>query len=205
MPYLLQHFGVAIGAVTGVLAGGGKRVDLFGVLVLAVVTALGGGTLRDLLLGIRPVIWIRDPSLLYTALGAAVVAFAVARYWNFSGSGLIIADGVALALFTIAGVQIADEQKVRGVVAISMGVITGVAGGLIRDVMTGEIPLVFRQDIYFYATAALFGAGVYLTLERLQSGNVVFHTWISVSVILILRFGAIIWKWSLPAFHLKSE
>ena len=204
MPYFFQHFGVAVGALTGVLAGHGKRVDLFGVIVLAVVTGLGGGTLRDIILDIRPIVWIRDPSLLYTAIGAAVVAFALARVWNFSGRGLLIADGVALALYTVAGVEIAFQRQVAGVVAISMGVITGVAGGMIRDVLIGEIPLVFRRDIYLYATASLCGSIIYAMLRMFRPESTV-HTWVSVGVILALRFGAIFWKWSLPLFHIKES
>lgn len=205
MPYYFQHFGIAVGAVTGVLAAGGKRVDLFGVLVLAIVTSLGGGTLRDVLLDIRPVVWIRDPSLLYTAITAAVVTFALARVWNFAGTALVVADAVALALYTVAGVEIASQQQGPGPVAITMGVITGVAGGMIRDVLIGDVPLVFRRDIYLYATAALLGSALYSTLRLIRPEDATANGWICAGMILTLRLGAIVWKWSLPDFRVKPR
>ena len=95
MHYLLEHFGVAVAALTGVLAARGKRVDLFGVIVLAVVTAFGGGTVRDLCLGSRPVFWIQDPFYLLNATGVAVVSFFVARVRQFPETVLLVADAVA--------------------------------------------------------------------------------------------------------------
>ena len=126
MQYVLEHVGVAVAAITGVLAARGKRVDLFGVIVLALVTAFGGGTLRDLLVGDTPVFWVRDPNFLLSATAIAVVSFFVARFHEFPLAVLLVADAFALALFTMIGVKKALAFQVAPSIAIAMGVITGV-------------------------------------------------------------------------------
>jgi uncharacterized membrane protein YeiH len=200
MQYLLEHFGVAVAALTGVLAARGKQVDLFGVLVLALVTAFGGGTLRDLLVGDVPVIWIRDPNFLLNASGVAIGAFFVARRHPFPRAVLLVADACALALFTMIGVKKALGFAVAPSVAVAMGVITGVAGGIMRDLLTGEIPLVFRREIYLYATAALCGAVLLVLLER-WSGHAQVNMLAGAALTLVLRLAAIRWRLALPLYH----
>ena len=204
MLYLLEHFGVAVSAISGVLAARGKRVDLFGVIVLAVVTAFGGGTIRDLMLGDVPIFWVRDGSFLLNATAVAVFTFFIARVHHFRSNALLIADAFQLALFTMIGVKKALAFAVAPPVAVAMGVITGVAGGIIRDTMTGEIPLVFRREIYFYATAALAGAVVFVALQHWLpdgSANVI----IAATVTLLIRFAAIRWKLALPVFKPREK
>ena len=200
MQYLLEHFGVAVAAITGVLAARGKRVDLFGVIVLAVVTAFGGGTVRDLCLGATPVFWISDPRFLLNAAGVAVLTFFVARFRECPESVLLVADAFALAFFTMAGARKSLVLGTAPTIAVAMGVITGVVGGMIRDVLTGEIPLVFRQRIYLYATAALVGALVTVLLDHYLPGKQICQL-VGVGTILVLRLGAIRWKLSLPEFE----
>ncbi len=199
MRYLLEHFGVAVAAITGVLAARGKRVDLFGVVVLAIVTAFGGGTVRDLCLGSTPVFWIADHRFLLNATGVAVLAFFVARLRRMPESVLLVADAFALAFFTMAGAEKSLALGTTAPIALAMGVITGVVGGILRDVLTGEIPLVFRQQIYLYATAALLGAGVYVLWVRWMPE---WHLALLLGTLttLALRLGAIRWKLSLPEF-----
>jgi uncharacterized membrane protein YeiH len=199
MRYVLEHFGVAVAAMTGVLAGRGKRVDLFGVVVLAVVTAFGGGTVRDLCLGSTPVFWIADDRFLLNATGVAVLTFFVARLRRLPESVLLVADAFALAFFTMAGTEKSLALGTTAPVAVAMGVITGVVGGILRDVLTGEIPLVFRQQIYLYATAALVGAGVYVLLVRWLPDRRL-SLLLATLTTLALRLGAIRWKLTLPEF-----
>jgi uncharacterized membrane protein YeiH len=201
--HLLEHFGVAVGAITGVLAARGKRIDMFGVGVLALVAALGGGTVRDLILRRVDVFWIADSSFVITAIATAVVAFFAGR-WLRGGAAaalkaLAVADAAALALFTIIGTDKALSHEAGAVNAVVLGVITGVAGGIMRDVLVGEIPLVFRQEIYLYATAAFAGAAAYVALEKLFPGNAA-GRWVGLGLILALRLAAIQWRWSLPVF-----
>src|SRR3954447_13040810 len=150
----LEHFGIAVSAISGVLAARGKRVDLFGVLVLALVTSFGGGTVRDVLVGDLPVVWIREPAFLLNATLVTFVTFFVRRVRELPRSFLLVADAFALALFTIVGTRKGIVMNFAPPVAVLLGVVTGVAGGILRDVLTGEVPLVFRPQIYLYATAA---------------------------------------------------
>ncbi len=206
MYYLFQHFGVVVGAISGVLAAGGKRIDLFGVAVLGLVTALGGGTLRDVVLGPDPalgcsaVFWIRDSNYVVTALAASVVMFYIARRWVMPQKLLAVADAFVLAAFTILGAAKALAFHAGSVNAVVLGVITGVAGGIVRDVLVGEIPLVFRPQTYFYATAAFAGATVFVELEGWLPGNPA-GGFIGGAITLALRFAAIQWKLSLPVFR----
>jgi uncharacterized membrane protein YeiH len=200
LQYPLEHFGVGVGAITGVLAARGKKVDLFGVMVLALVTAFGGGTLRDLLVADLPVIWMRDPSFLFNASAVAVATFFIARVRPFPRVVLLVADALALALFTIIGTKKALGVPTAPSVAVAVGVITGVAGGVMRDVLTGEIPMVFRQEIYLYATAAMCGAAAFVWLDHWPLGEPL-HWLASAGLILALRLAAIRWKLALPVFH----
>jgi uncharacterized membrane protein YeiH len=200
MQYLLEHFAVAVCAITGVLAARGKRVDLFGIVVLAIVTAVGGGTLRDLLLDIRPVFWVADPNYLLTAVGFALLTFLVSRRGRWPMRILLIADAFGLALFTVIGVEKSLAAEAPGTVAVVLGVLTGVAGGMLRDVLTGEIPLVFRKQIYLYATAALVGASLYIGLREVPVPQP--HLRLGcITVILVLRLAAMRWKLALPEFQ----
>ena len=195
MLYWLEQLGVAVAAITGVLAARGKHVDLFGVVVLALVTAFGGGTIRDLALGDAPVFWVRDGNYVLTAAGTVFVTFVLARFHEFSNRALLLADAVQLAFFTMIGAKKALLFAAPFPVAVTLGVITGVAGGILRDTLTGEIPYVFRREIYLYATASLAGAVFFVLLQS---------TWFGLftggAITLVLRLIAIRWRLALPVF-----
>ena len=200
MRTILEHLGVAVAAITGVLAARGTRVDLFGVLVLAMVTAIGGGTLRDLALGIRPVFWVSDPSFVITVTVTAMLTFFIGRLRELPGNVLVIADACALAFFTMIGTKKSLDYAAAPHIAVTMGVITGVFGGMCRDVMVGRVPMVFGKEIYLYATAALAGAISFVTLEAWFP-----DAWINLPagalITLILRLAGIRWRLTLPLFH----
>jgi uncharacterized membrane protein YeiH len=198
--YLLEHFAVAVCAITGVLAARGKRLDLFGVVVLALVTAVGGGTLRDVLLDIVPVFWVADPNYILTAIGVALLTFLVARVRELPAQALLVADAFGLALFTIIGVEKSLAVDAPASVAVVLGVLTGIAGGMLRDVLTGEIPLVFRKEIYLYATASLGGALLFVGLQHFAPSEP-FNRLLAMALILGLRLAAIRWKLTLPLFE----
>jgi len=200
----LEHFGIAVAALTGVLAARGRRVDLFGVIVLAVVTALGGGTLRDLLAGDTPVLWVRQPQYLLNAVSVAVVGFFLARHRHPPLAALQVADAFALALFSIIGAKKALGLGFNPAVAVAMGVITGVAGGILRDVLVGEIPLVFRPEIHLYATAALAGVALHVALRPHMADEIAL-TVFSTCAILALRLSAIRWQLALPLFEAEKD
>ena len=202
MQYLLEHFAVSIAAITGVLAARGKAVDLFGVLVLALVTAFGGGTVRDVLLGRLPVFWMADQSFILNAAATAVVVFFLVRYHELPTNVLMVADAFALALFTMIGTRKGLAFPVAPSIAVMLGVTTGVAGGILRGLLIGEIPLVFRREIYLYATAAFGGASAFVLLHQFSSStkwNVILGTLVT----LLLRLAGIRWRIRLPMFRPK--
>ena len=199
LPVLLEHFGVSVAAVSGVLAARGKQLDLFGVLVLAVVTAFGGGSLRDILAGDGAVSWLRAPEYFTTACVTAVITFFLCRWWEPPKSLLLIADALALGFFSVVGTRKGLMLNFAPSVSIALGVITGVAGGILRDILTGRVPLVFRQDTYFYATAAMFGGMLYCMLRGPLGNDAA--TWLALTGALVLRLGAIRYRLSLPAFE----
>jgi uncharacterized membrane protein YeiH len=203
MQYFLEHLATCVSAISGVLAARGKSVDLFGVVVLALVTSLGGGTVRDTILDLRPVFWVADSSYVVTATLCAMVTFFVARYWTgltpLADWALQLADAASLALFTLVGTEKAMGAGVPPLVGMAMGVITGTAGGMIRDTLLGEIPMVFRRQIYLYATASLAGAGVFVALNGLVDSNLL--RFLVLLTVFGLRLAAIWWKIHLPAFE----
>lgn len=196
---LLEHVGVFVAAITGVLAARGKRVDLFGVMVLALVTAFGGGTVRDVMAGDLPVAWLRGPGLLITVTAATLLTFFIDRFRHLPAKALLIADAFALALFTTIGAQKGLSLSFSAPVCILLGVVTGVAGGIFRDVLTGEIPLVFRPDIYLYATASLCGATLLVAMQALGLDSHLV-TLTGAGLILLLRLAGIYWKLTLPVY-----
>lgn len=202
--FALQHFGVAVSALAGALAARGRRVDLFGVVVLAVVTALGGGTIRDICLGATPVFWIHDWRYAATSVATGLASFWLLRHMQPLLKYLELADALALALFTILGASKSLAWGANGFIAVVLGTITGVAGGVLRDVLLNELPLVFRPEIRLYATAALAGASAFtLTHALVPASNV--SMVLGVGVTLTIRLAAIRWALSLPVFEAAEE
>ena len=196
--YFLDLFGVGVFAMTGALAAGRKRMDVFGVIVVSIVTALGGGTLRDLSLGREPVFWVSDVAYLLVAAGAGLLTFAFGRIVQHSARVLPVLDAFGLAVFTVIGCQKAVEARVASGASVAlMGVMTGVAGGIVRDVLCGEIPLVLRKEIY--ATASLLGGIVFVALWRMGFDGVESVS-IAGAAVLAVRLSAIHWRLSLPVF-----
>ena len=199
---VLEHFAIAVAAITGVLAARGKRIDLFGVLVLALVTAYGGGTVRDVLMNDLPPVWLRSSAYLLNATLTALVTFFVVRLRPLPERVLLIADAFALALFTMIGVRKGITLHFTPSVAILLGIITGVAGGILRDVLLGEVPLVFRREINLYATAALGGAALYVGLHATGVAEQIATT-AGVILTLALRLAGIRWKIGLPLLEAR--
>ncbi|GAA5444673.1 UPF0126 inner membrane protein YadS [Microbulbifer sp. NBRC 101763] len=198
MDQLLHWFdliGIAVFAFSGVLAAGHKQMDLFGAVVLACVTSTGGGTIRDIILNI-PVFWLQEPYYLWIAVITGVVSFYLIRYLQVPMRLLMFADAIGLAVFVVIGTQKGLEMGYSATIAIVMGMMTGTFGGVIRDVLSGDIPLLLRREIY--ATAALTGAAVLVALDangKLPGDLVVA---IAVLVTLSIRLAAIRWNLSAP-------
>lgn len=203
----IRHFldlsGIAVFAISGALAAGRKSLDWLGVAVIAVVTAIGGGTLRDVLLDRHPIFWIADPNYLVVCLVATAVTLLYVRLRVPPFRALFVADALGLAFFTIGGTQIAEQAGVSGLLAGLMGMITGTAGGVVRDVLCAEIPLILRRG-QLYASAAIAGAALYLALERGGIPRDIAAP-VGMAAIAVIRFAAILWRLELPVLHLEQE
>jgi uncharacterized membrane protein YeiH len=192
--YYIDLFGTLVFAISGVLAAIEKRFDLVGALVMGFVTALGGGTLRDVLLGQKPVGWLVDVNyMLVITLGLVVCLIAKKKVLKLRKS-LFLFDTIGIGLFTILGMQKALEINLHPLLAMLMGVVSAVFGGVIRDVLANEVPLIFRQEIY--ATACFAGALVYYISDMLI-GNAVIPLILSMIVVLVIRYLAVKKGWSL--------
>ncbi|MGB6291439.1 MAG: TRIC cation channel family protein [Vibrio anguillarum] len=200
--YLIDLFGTAIFAISGVLLAGRLKMDPFGVIVLASVTAIGGGTIRDMALGATPVFWIKDTTYLWVIFITCLLTMLLVRrpkrvaWWI-----LPVCDAIGLAVFVGIGVEKAMNYQDSAMVAVIMGVITGCGGGIIRDVLAREIPMVLRSEVY--ATACIIG-GLFHTTALAMDYDSSSAFLAGVASTLIIRLGAIRWHLSLPTFALNK-
>jgi uncharacterized membrane protein YeiH len=201
--HVAELLGIAAFAASGVLSAGRKGMDLIGVAVIAFVTALGGGTLRDLLLDRHPIAWISDQSLLWVCLASTAATLVWVRRHVPPNRSLLVADALGLALFTIGGTQVAEQMGEGGIVAVLMGVLTGAAGGIMRDVLSAEIPLVLRPG-RLYVTAAVAGAVLYLAAEALGVERATASI-AGMTLIAALRFAAMRWNVRLPPARMPPD
>jgi len=200
--YYLDIFGIIVFAISGALMAGRYKLDPFGVVVLASVTAIGGGTIRDIILQ-TPVFWVIEPNYLYIILTTALLTIVLIRQpKRIPKRFLLISDALGLALFSVLGTQKSLALGSPIPVAIVMGMITGVAGGMIRDVLCNVIPMILRKEIY--ALAAMLGGGLFVVFHLLGwSDNEA--TIVAVLGALLLRLAAIYWQVSLPAFDIIEK
>jgi uncharacterized membrane protein YeiH len=190
--YLLDLCAVAVCAITATLEAHRRELDLFGV---AVIAGIGGGTVRDILLGRLPVYWVHDPIYVVVGIIAAVLTFFLGRKVSLPKNFFLLPDAIGLALFTVIGTSVAMDLHVNWFIAALMGVITGVFGGVIRDILCNEVPLIFRTDIY--ATASLAGALLLIALDSLgMVHNLALIA--AMFVIVLIRLAAIRWHIHLP-------
>ncbi|MDW6001724.1 TRIC cation channel family protein [Vibrio mangrovi] len=199
--YLIDLFGTIIFAVSGVLLAGRLKMDPFGVVVLASVTAVGGGTMRDIALGATPVFWITDTTYLWVILATSFLTMLIVRrpkrlpWWV-----LPVCDAIGLSVFVGIGVDKSLLYQESSLIAIIMGVLTGCGGGIIRDILAREIPMILRSEVY--ATACIVG-GIFHT-TALQMGYDHKTAFLSgFASTLIIRLGAIRWHLSLPVFAIN--
>ena len=163
--YYLDLAGVAVFAASGVLAARDRDLDLLGVVVVAAITAIGGGTVRDLLLDRHPIFWVTDVWYLMVIIASALLTVAYARVRPPPRTTLLVADALGLALFALSGAKLAEAAQCPPLIVVLMGTMTGVTGGVLRDVITAQVPLILRREIY--ATAAILGVAAYLALQAL--------------------------------------
>lgn len=201
--YIADMIGVTSCAISGVLVATRLRMDPFGIIVLAGVTGIGGGTLRDMMMGATPVFWIVDNNYIYVILITAILTVLWLKHIHRAPPYLLlILDAFGLAIFTIVGAQKALALGFSGPVAIGMGCITGVVGGMIRDMLSGQIPFVLQKEIY--ATASILGGLLFVSCKYFEFTPILAMS-IAISGTLSLRLSAIYWHLSLPVFTADKE
>ncbi len=200
--YILEILGTVFFAISGALAANDKtQPDWFGASFIGFITAIGGGSLRDILLGKFPLVWVSDINFVYAIIIGVILASVFFKVLINLRRTFFLFDTLGIALFTIVGTEKAMSLGVNPVIAAIMGMFSAVMGGVIRDVLTNEIPIIFKKEIY--ATACLIGASAYLTLDYLGlERNTNFL--LSAFVIIVIRIIAVKKKLSLPKFT-KSE
>lgn len=199
---ILWAIGITAEGMTGALAAGRERMDLFGVVMVALVTALGGGSIRDMLLGHYPLSWVRDPEYLLLVTGAAIATVSIAGLMKYFRQLFLALDGLGLVVFSIIGAQVALDMGHGVIIAVVAAVITGVAGGIMRDLLCDRIPLVLRQELY--ASVSVLAALLYVGLLRV---GVVDNVAVIVTLVVgfVLRMLAVIFRWRLPVFHYEES
>ena len=198
--YWITLFAVIVSSASAVLKVGFKQLDLFGVIIIAIATGLGGGSMRDVLLG-REVFWINDQIFFIVSLVSAIVVFLAARIFKISQQLFLIPDAAGLATFGVAGTLVALMMGVPWLIASFMGVITGTLGGIFRDILSNEPPLVFYSSLY--ATASWAGSLLFIGLVQLQV-DITLATIIAGLTIFGARILAIYYDIKLPRFRFKS-
>ncbi|SHO64384.1 Uncharacterized membrane protein YeiH [Pseudoxanthobacter soli DSM 19599] len=193
---------IVVEAMTAALAAGRRDMDWFGVCVLGCVTALGGGTTRDVLLGNHPLSWVAHPSYLLITAGAALATVFAARYMHHLRRVFLFLDAVGLVVFTVIGCNIALGLGVPLLIVIVAGMITGCVGGVLRDVLCNDVPLLFRSELYAsvsVVTGGLYVGGLALALPH----DLVMACALGIG--LSLRLLAIRFGWNMPTFHYTRD
>ncbi|WP_186988099.1 trimeric intracellular cation channel family protein [Constantimarinum furrinae] len=198
---IIDILGTISFSISGVLTALKKRMDPFGILIIAFVTAVGGGTLRDVLIDF-PITWMRNLTFVYVIVGASVFAVIFRKKLGYIRRSLFLFDTIGIALYTIVGVEKGISADFPPIICIALGTMSAVFGGVIRDILCNEIPIIFRKEIY--ATACILGGVTYfLLLKTSLSEN--FVVIISGSVVITVRLLAVYFKLSLPTIYNKRE
>ncbi|MBD1363650.1 trimeric intracellular cation channel family protein [Mucilaginibacter sp. ZT4R22] len=193
--FIIELLGTMAFAVSGAFSAMEKKLDVFGVVVIAFVTAIGGGTIRDVLIGNLPVTWMRDIIAPSVILATAVVAILYRNIFHNLPKTLFLFDSLGLGLFTITGIQKGLDAGIHPAICVALGTITGCFGGVIRDLLLREIPVLFHKE--FYASACIVGGVVYFLLLYVVSAPVA--QTVAIVVVCALRLLAARFNWRLPA------
>ncbi len=193
--YALDILGTIAFAISGTLAAMHKRLDLFGVFIIAFVTAVGGGTLRDILIDRALVSWMQDLNYIYAIAVATIFAIIIRKKIAYLRSSLFLFDTIGLGIFTIIGTEIGIQQQLHPIITVILGTLTATFGGVLRDILCNEIPVIFRKEIY--AMACIAGSIVFIVLSNMKI-NTDTNYIITTLIVIIIRLLAVKFKLSLP-------
>ncbi|CAG2533871.1 MAG TPA: hypothetical protein DCG42_18315 [Maribacter sp.] len=196
--FIIDILGTIAFAISGVLVAMDKRLDVFGVLIIAFVTAVGGGTLRDLLIGIKPVGWLNAPVHLLIIVVTVLLAIIFVKQLKYVRKSLFLFDTIGIGLYTMVGIEKGLAADLLPVMCIALGTITACFGGVIRDILCNEIPVIFRKEIY--ATVCILGGLVYFVLIQFPINDTIAYS-LAILTIIIMRVLAVRFKISLPNIY----
>ena len=198
--YTLDILGTIAFAISGALAAMHKRLDLFGVFIIAFVTAVGGGTLRDILIDRALVSWMKDLNYVYAIIGATIFTILIRKKIDYLRTSLFLFDTIGLGIFTIVGTEIGVQHQLHPVITVILGTLTATFGGVLRDILCNEIPVIFKKEIY--AMACIAGAITFIILSKLEI-NTNTNYIITTLIVIVIRLVAVKFKLSLPT--LKTD
>ena len=189
-------------AISGALTAMNKSFDPFGVFIIAFATAVGGGTLRDVLVSSSAAFWLINPVYVYFIIAGTIFAILFKKKLFYLRKTLLLFDTLGLALYTVVGVQIGLQNELSGISCVALGTVTGTFGGVLRDILVNDIPVIFRKEVY--ATISILGASLYMFLHQIGLGSIYLQL-IPVSVIIILRLVVVYFSISFPVISNSME
>ncbi|WP_430809687.1 MULTISPECIES: trimeric intracellular cation channel family protein [unclassified Carboxylicivirga] len=199
---LFDYIGTMVFAISGTLTAAQKRLDLFGAIFIGFATAIGGGTLRDMMLGNLPVAWIQSNNYFIVIMAGVFITILFKKYVLKLRNTLFLFDTIGIAAFTVIGLEKALDFGISAPIAVMMGLSTAVVGGIIRDTLTNELPLIFHKEIY--ATACITGGIVFLILHYLHLPQVISEA-VTVLVIIAIRVWAVRYNITMPPITLGEK
>lgn len=198
--FVFDILGVIAFSISGVLSGVNKRLDIFGIFIIAFVTSVGGGTLRDILID-QPVFWMQNMLYSYLIFVAGLLAVIFRKKLYYLKNSLFLFDTIGISLYTIIGIQKGIQAELHLIICIMLGILSACFGGVLRDILCNEIPIIFRKEIY--ATACLSGGIIFFILTYFS----VPPNWVVIlsgAVVFTVRLSAVVFKWSLPSLYQKD-
>ena len=199
---IIDILGTAAFAISGVSVALNKRMDAFGVIIIAFVTAVGGGTLRDVMIGIEPVSWMTNMTYVYVIVGAAFFSVLLRNKIAYLRTSLFLFDTIGIGLYTVVGIETGLVAGLHPIICIALGTMTACFGGVLRDILCNEIPVIFRKEIY--ATACILGGFTYFFLRYVTADNN-FIFIIAAVVVITIRILAVKFKIKLPSLYRNED
>lgn len=199
---LLDVLGTSAFAISGALSAMNRKLDVFGIFIIAFVTAIGGGTLRDILVGNTPISWMKDPSNMFLIGLITILTIIFRNKINYLKKSLFLFDTIGLGICTIIGVEAGIDTHLHPIICITLGTMTGCFGGVIRDILCNEIPVIFRKEIY--ATASLAGGVCFMILHYFQLPNILLYS-STIGLIITIRTLVVIYHIQLPLFNIHEN
>ncbi|MFI2742510.1 trimeric intracellular cation channel family protein [Zhouia sp. PK063] len=197
--YWLDILGTVAFAISGVMVALEKRLDPFGVAIIAFVTAIGGGTIRDMLLGVQPVTWLINTTFFYVIIGSVLFAVVFRKQLKYLTKSLFLFDTIGIGLYTVVGIEKGLGAQLDPVICVALGTVSACFGGVIRDILCREIPVIFRKEIY--ATACILGGLSYFLLHYLFPNQGEFIYIASILVVILIRILAVTYHLRLPSLY----